>query len=629
MDRPLSIIKGAAELKIYSDGSAIYQASLFDPEIKGTLMELAEKGFIKKENILVYEKKAEKFFQELEKEKSTPAPLKNDNIRNEAPTHTPLKVKEVQAENADSDFIRPELDADCKDLSEIVPLAWHAQSQANKPERLFKYGSTLARITNGCSDAQIEIINKNILRWESSQAIDWQSQQGKRREPAYPPYAVVESMMSMPLNQIPLPDLEGVTPCPVFSEHGNLEDRNGYLSETRRFHTGEPINELPKKITAKDIKKAVELILIPFEDFQFESEADRDNAIALMITPFIKPMLGNTACIPGGLITAPVHGSGKGLLAKIVFYPGYGRKYKLTPLAEKEEEIKKSITALMCEGCPAVMFDNINAAVDSASLAALFTTRTWSDRILGLSKFATIPNDIFVLLTGNNVILSGELSRRFIRARLLPQTDRPWLRDGFHIENLSEWIEENRIKLQQAIITIVKGWIGAGRPIPENHKPFGSFESWSKVMSGIMHFAGFKNFLGNALEFFDEADREGNAWRTLCSDWYEKFQSQPIKAADLFDLAKDIEGLPFYSKTEDGNRRSFGKQLLKQKDRVFDNFQIKQDGEQKGRPLWKVVHVVHEGHVSHTLKFSGEIFSDSKNVPNVPHVPNWDELSEI
>ena len=340
-------------------------------------------------------------------------------------------------------------------------------------------------------------------------------------------------------------------------------------------------------------------------------------------------MLGRTACIPGGLITAPVHGSGKGLLAKVIFYPCYGRKYKLTPLAEKEEEIKKSITALLCEGCPAVMFDNINVAVDSASLAALFTTKIWSDRILGLSKFATIPNDLFVLLTGNNVILSGELLRRFIRVRLLPQTDRPWLRDGFHIENLSEWIEENRIILQRSIITIVKGWIDAGRPIPDNQKPFGSFEAWSKVMSGIMHFAGFKNFLGNALEFFDEADREGNAWRTLCNDWYEKYQSQPIKAADLFDLAKDIEGLPFYSKTEDGNRRSFGKQLLKQKDRVFDNFQIKQVGERKGRPLWKVVHVVHEVHVSHTSNFSSEIFMGSENVPNVPHVPAWDELSEI
>lgn len=536
-------------------------------------------------------------------------------------------------------YTRPELDADNKDLSIMVPLAWQAQAQANKPERIFKYGTALARVSNSDDNAKIEILTSKILRFENSKAVDWQSQHGKRREPAYPPQPIVEGMLATPLNEIPLSYLEGITSCPVFSEYGNLEDENGYLKESHRYYTGRPLKNLPEKITEKEIKESKEWILKPYKDFDFETEADRDNAIALMFTPFIKPMLGETACIPGGLCSAPVHGSGKGLISKVILTPAYGRNYKLTPLPENEEEIKKKITSLICEGCPAVMFDNINKAVDSASLAALFTAKIWSDRILGRSEMVTLPNDLLVILTGNNVALSGEMSRRLIRIRLAPRTDRPWLRDGFSIENLSEWIEDYRIVLQKSIVTIIKGWIEAGQPIPKDYKPFGSFEAWSKIMSGIMNFAGFNNFLGNALEFFNEADTEGAAWRSLCSAWWDEHKDQPVKAADLFDIAKDIEGMPFYSKSEEGNRRSFGKQLLKQKDRVFDCFQIKTSGTYKGRTLWKLindnpVHVVQVVHVLQPEKFENEIYTGLELVPHVPLVPNesipdWDELKPI
>jgi len=125
--------------------------------------------------------------------------------------------------------------------------------------------------------------------------------------------------------------------------------------------------------------------------------------------------------------------------------------------------------------------------------------------------------------------------------------------------------------------------------MPKSKNTLGSFEEWSKVIGGIMEHAGFTEFLGNMLEFYEEADAGAMAWRGLCSDWWERFQGEPVKASDLWDIAKDIDGLPVISKTEDGRRTQFGLILAKQKDRVFDTFQIKSAGRHRNKPLWKLL----------------------------------------
>jgi len=57
------------------------------------------------------------------------------------------------------------------------------------------------------------------------------------------------------------------------------------------------------------------------------------------------------------------------------------------------------------------------------------------------------PNKMIWVVTGNNVVLSGELTRRSVRIRIDPNTDQPWLRDGFKYPHLEAWIADNRGRL--------------------------------------------------------------------------------------------------------------------------------------------------------------------------------------
>ena len=48
------------------------------------------------------------------------------------------------------------------------------------------------------------------------------------------------------------------------------------------------------------------------------------------------------------------------------------------------------------------------------------------------------------ILSCNNPKLTHEISRRCVRIRIDPQTDRPWLRNGFRHAHLRRWAEDNR-----------------------------------------------------------------------------------------------------------------------------------------------------------------------------------------
>ena len=117
--------------------------------------------------------------------------------------------------------------------------------------------------------------------------------------------------------------------------------------------------------------------------------------------------------------------------------------------------------------------------------------------------------------------MSTEIARRAIRIRLDSKVDRPWLRDdkSFKHPQLIDWATEHRGQLVWAALTMVKAWIAEECPEPENIKPLGMFEAWTRVIGGILQVAGIEGFLGNLDEFYDESDAEGEALRAFIDLW--------------------------------------------------------------------------------------------------------------
>lgn len=63
----------------------------------------------------------------------------------------------------------------------------------------------------------------------------------------------------------------------------------------------------------------------------------------------------------------------------------------------------------------------------------------------------------------------------------------------FRIRNLKEWVREHQATQVRAACTIIQYWVNQGMPEGDGHKA--SYETWSKVMSGLFDCIGVAGFL--------------------------------------------------------------------------------------------------------------------------------------
>jgi hypothetical protein len=244
------------------------------------------------------------------------------------------------------------------------------------------------------------------------------------------------------------------------------------------------------------------------------------------------------------------------------------------------------ITAELLKGRPIVLLDNADdrKKLHFPSLASVLTAVRWTDRLLGESKMASLPNHGLWMMTGNNPHLDLELTRRCIRVRIDPRLDRPWKRTEFRHPDLVRWVKANRSSLVHAILTLVLGWIATGRPIGQ--KRLGSFEGWSELVGGVLGVAGVEGFLANLDQLYDQADQDGQKWREFTSAWWEAFRDAEKQVSDLNGFCEQ-RGLMLEARGN-GQPRSqqvrLGNALSRCRDRLFGNLRVvKVEGDSKHR----------------------------------------------
>jgi hypothetical protein len=404
------------------------------------------------------------------------------------------------------------------------------------------------------------------MRYELARAARFTREKKNGFVDAYPPRPVVEDVLATP--ELPLPVLVRLIEAPTFATDGTLHDQPGYHPATRAFYEPSPgfaLPPIPKFPNVEQIRDAVALLNEPLRDFPFVGNADRAHAIAALILPFVRDMIEGPT--PLHSCEAPSPGSGKTLLVRVISYPALGRPVTAMTEGKNEDEWRKRVFAKLRGGPSALLLDNLRGRVDSAAFASALTAYPdWEDRVLGVSETARVPVRCVWLATGNNPAFSNEMTRRTIRIRVDPKQDLPWLRNGFTHENLSEWVKLNRAQLVAAVLTIVRAWISAGRPCGNNI--LGMFESWAKVIGGILNVAGIQGFLGNLVEFYADADAEGAIVRAFVKMWWTNFAEREVTTADLWSIATEVS-LNLGDGTERSQKTRLGKTLGENRDRTF------------------------------------------------------------
>ncbi|MEJ7639709.1 MAG: hypothetical protein WKF75_17485, partial [Singulisphaera sp.] len=126
--------------------------------------------------------------------------------------------------------------------------------------------------------------------------------------------------------------------------------------------------------------------------------------------------------------------------------------------------------------------------------------------------------------------------------RLVAATETPWTREAseFRHPDLIGYVLRRRGELIAAALTLCRAWVAAGRP--EGDVTVGSYEGWSRAMSGLMDVVGVPGFMANAPRMLAHANDDQAKWAALVQRWWATFGGQAVGAANLFPVI-DQEGL--------------------------------------------------------------------------------------
>ncbi len=460
------------------------------------------------------------------------------------------------------------------DADEYLPLttaaAWEALRKVNDARttpRLYRYAGGLVRVELDDKDvATLRRLDEATMRAEMVRASLWLK---KEIKPATPTRHQVEDVLQE--ESPPLPVLRQLATVPLFAADGTLISAAGFYPTAGILYVPEPglsIPPVPTNPSTEDVLGAYNLISEMTEEFPFVAGADRAHAIALLILPFVRPMIVGLTPIHG--FEAPKPRTGKGLLLEQILYVGVGTNYAhYGPPPKDRDEVRKAITSALADGNRAILWDNIRYMLDSAEFATAVTTPLWSDRILGRSGNLKVnPLEVIWVTSANNPSSSDEIAKRTIRIRLDAGVPNP--EDREFKKELPQWVRERCGALIGAALTLAQNWIAKGMPAPKA-KPVGAFEQWSRVIGGILETAGIEGFLSiRPSDTQSSTDRQAIAWSEFVARWRGKHHSNETTVADLFEIAKNVEGLSLgRSDKERAQRTSFGISLNKRRDWVF------------------------------------------------------------
>jgi hypothetical protein len=353
---------------------------------------------------------------------------------------------------------------------------------------------------------------------------------------------------------------------PIIRSNGKLELLPaGYDVESRTLTLGTPIC-----YEQMSLEQAVSFFKNLLAEFPFYA-ADRSRAVSVVIaqilTLFCTHLFPPGTVRPGFLFSANGVGTGKTLLAKLALIPMLGRAPTGT-YPQDEPEMRKRITTAVMAGRPEIFLDNTKGIISSASLEALMTSTTWSDRILGGNSQFDAQHDLTVILTGNDARVSPDMMRRVfpieLFSRFADNADRmisSWM-DGETIR------DHYRAQILSACWALVQGWDRNGRPEPKSWHH--DFRTWTRIIGGIIETAGLATPCSRAL-LNRSGDRDGADIRRLiqlmCPDTgYTLEQLAAIcESQEIFERFRNLRE----EKSRNAFRSAFGKFLSGYHEMIF------------------------------------------------------------
>ena len=272
--------------------------------------------------------------------------------------------------------------------------------------------------------------------------------------------------------------LTAVTTAPTLRPDGSVLDEPGHDATTGLMYVTTEAYPLavPSAPTVEQALDALAKLWHPVRLFPFADEVAVGVTLASMLSACLRPAL--PTC-PAFGFDAPAAGTGKTLLAKCIGALATGGDVAVLPPTNQEDECRKRLFAALRGGFKVLLWDNVREPLGNSVIDSFLTSSFFADRVLGVSENVELPNRSLFLVSGNNLVLTGDTHRRILLARLDAQIETPFKRE-FEFDPLTE-VCNNRQILVVAALTIVRAYIAAGRPKVASGR-IASFELWDDLV---------------------------------------------------------------------------------------------------------------------------------------------------
>ncbi len=389
--------------------------------------------------------------------------------------------------------------------------------------------------------------------------------------------------------------LIGVVQAPTLRADGSLLQAQGYDEASRLLlHSGGArFPEILETPTREQALAAIELLEQPFRKFPFVTEADRSVVTAAILTGLVRRSLPAAPHFP---IDASTAGTGKSLVVDCIGILVVGQAPAHMAQGKEVAEDEKRLSTCLMAGDAIISIDNCERPIEGDFLCSMATQEMVQARILGLSERVRLPTQVLVMMSGNNIAVVGDMTRRVLVCRLDAGVENPEEREFDFCPR--EMCRERRPELVAAGLTILRAYLAAGRPHRAQVPPLGSFEAWNYIREAICWLGRADPALTRTRAKADDPRRSElvellEAWQEVAGSCdltlhqlrakiSGNVESDDSPSARLGEMLRALGGDP-----RELNLRKVGWRLRGMKDRVAGGRVLRcSDG--NGRQLWRV-----------------------------------------
>jgi len=289
------------------------------------------------------------------------------------------------------------------------------------------------------------------------------------------------------------------------------------------------------------LEEAVEIIEQALVGFCWEIPQSKVHAIARMITPYARGIMGFSERTPLWYFVGNRPRCGKDYLNAITQIIYVGHPFEDAPITDNYEETSKRIVSALRAGRRMMHFANCQHHLNDPGFIQSITAPTINARSLGSNDAKSdleLPNEIDYSLSANVGLTYREDVEPRLRKIELAFFEEDANKRIFPNPFLHDWIKANRGQVLSAIHSLFQYWISKGAPTGKTL--FNSFPRWAEVVGGVMVTCGLGDpCLAHEGEDLVGGDLREAAMKALFQVGFDSFPEEWLNKTDIYRIIRE------------------------------------------------------------------------------------------